>query len=271
MQNDELKRPTGFSYRFSGAIVRTPGRSVTRGLRSTDRGSPNFGQFRQQHEDYIRALERAKVKVTVLPALERFPDSVFIEDAALCLPEGTIMLRPGAPSRTMEADVLAGELTDLGHEVIRCRTDGYIDGGDILVTETAILVGLSARTNLAGFEWLRYVLEPWGYPVHAVRTPKGVLHFKSDCCLLDSRTILATERLLDNASFASFGVLTTPSGEEAAANSIRVNDSVLVPAGFPRTADLLTRSGYDVRTVDVSQAGLLDGGLSCMSLRLPRA
>jgi len=264
-------RPTGFSYRFSGAIVRKPGPSVVDGLRATDRGAPDFEQFQQQHEEYVGTLERAGMKVTVLPALERFPDSVFIEDAALCLPEGVIMLRPGAPSRTAEADVLAGELTELGHRVIPCETDGYIDGGDILTTETAILVGLSARTNLVGFEWLRSVLEAWGYTVRAVRTPKNVLHLKSDCCVLDSHTILATERLIHGAGFPSMHVLAVPPAEEAAANSIRVNDLVLVPAGFPGTAGLLTRSGYAVATVAVSQAGLLDGGLSCMSLRLPRA
>lgn len=264
-------RPVGFSYRFSGAIVRKPGRSVIDGLRATDRGAPDFERFQQQHDGYVRALERAEVEVTVLPALERFPDSVFVEDAALCLPEGTIMMRPGAPSRTAEADVLGDELTELGHRIVRCTSEGYIDGGDILTTETAILVGLSARTDLAGLEWLRSVLEPWGYTVRAVRTPKDVLHFKSDCCLLDSHTVLATERLMGATCFSSLRVLKVPSAEEPAANSIRVNDSVLVPAGFPRTADLLARSGYAVTTVDVTQAGLLDGGLSCMSLRLPRA
>jgi dimethylargininase len=62
-------------------------------------------------------------------------------------------------------------------------------------------------------------------------------------------------------------VLTVPQGEEAAANSIRVNDTVLIPAGFPATADLLTRSNFTVVEVPASQAALLDGGLSCMSLR----
>ena len=47
----------------------------------------------------VSALERAGLKVTVLSALEDYPDSVFVEDAALCVPEATIMMRPGRPSR----------------------------------------------------------------------------------------------------------------------------------------------------------------------------
>jgi len=263
-----MPRP-GFSYRFSDAIVRLPGRSVARGIRAIDKGAPVYETFLSEHRKYIRALEKAGLNVTVLNALEAFPDSVFIEDAALCLPEGTLMMRPGAPSRTGEARVLSTELIEAGHEVVLNDSRGFIDGGDILVTESAILVGLSERTDRMGFEWLKSVLENWGYPVQAVHTPDQVLHFKSDCSLLDSHTILATHRLSGADCFAPFRVLTVPPGEEAAANSIRVNDTVLVAAGFPATAALLSREGFTVETVSTSQPGLLDGGLSCMSLRIP--
>jgi dimethylargininase len=257
----------GFSYRFSNAIVRQPGRSVARGLRALDRGAPDFERFQAEHREYVGALERAGLKVRVLDALEAFPDSVFIEDASLCLPEGIVMLRPGAPSRTGEASLLAETLAGLGYEIIPCESDGFIDGGDILLIDSAILVGLSERTDLRGFEWLKAILQGRGYPVQAVHTPEGILHFKSDCCVLDSQTILATHRLSRTECFASFRVLTVPLGEEAAANCIRINDTVLVPAGYPATAELLAREGYAVETVAVTQPSLLDGGLSCMSLR----
>jgi dimethylargininase len=261
----------GFSHRFSAAIVRKPGRSVARGIRAIERGPPDVARFQQEHRDYVRALQRAGLRVTVLDALEEYPDSVFVEDAALCLPEGVVLLRPGAPARTGEAAALGAELRALGHAVTACDADGFIDGGDILATESAILVGLSGRTDRRGFEWLAAVLADWGYPVRAVRTPPGVLHFKSDCCVLGSDTVLATYRLSDAECFAPFRVLTVPRGEEAAANALRVNDAVLVPAGFPATADLLARAGYAVESVAVRQASLLDGGLSCMSLRIPTA
>lgn len=257
----------GRSYRFSHALVRPPGRSVARGLRAVNHGTPDWNRFRAEHRAYVGALERAGLEVIVLGALEEFPDSVFIEDDALCLPEGFVLLRPGAPSRTGEARALGHDLTGLGFEVTPCESGGHIDGGDVLVTDSMVLVGLSQRTDRAGFQWLKAVLERWGYAVHAVRTPAAVLHFKSDCCVLDSGTVLASRRLADAACFEPFRVLTVPSGEEAAANSVRINATVLVPRGFPATTDLLLREGYVVETVPVSQANLLDGGLSCMSLR----
>jgi len=257
----------GLSYRFSEAIVRRPGDSVVNGLRAVDRGQPDAGLFRAEHGAYIDALERAGLSVTVLPALEAFPDAVFIEDAALCLPEGSVILRPGVASRTGEAEVTFTALSTLGHRVQSIANGGFVDGGDILVTDSVILVGLSERTNRAGFDALKQVLSDWGYEVRDVHTPTGVLHFKSDCSLLDSQTILATSRLAKAECFKPLRVLTVPPGEEAAANSIRVNDTVLVPEGYPATADLIASADYAVEMVPVSQAALLDGGLSCMSLR----
>lgn len=258
----------GLSYRFTDAVVRRPGQSVTNGLRSTDRGAPDCARFSAEHDAYVNALRGAGLAVHILPPLEEFPDSVFIEDTALCLPEGTVILRPGAPSRTGEAEATAAALADLGHTVYRLDSDGSVDGGDILVTDRVILVGLSARTNRVGVQALSRLLAGWGYPVQVVHTPAHVLHLKSDCSVLDSETILATTSLSAEECFRPFRVLTVPRGEEAAANSIRVNGKVLVPRGYPATAELLAGAGYTVEQLPTSQPALLDGGLSCMSLRL---
>jgi len=58
-----------------------------------------------------------------------------------------------------------------------------------------------------------------------------------------------------------------PADEEYAANCIRVNDHVLVAAGYPRLADGLAKLGYDLISLDVSEYRKMDGGLSCLSLR----
>lgn len=48
---------------------------------------------------------------------------------------------------------------------------------------------------------------------------------------------------------------------------MRFNAHVFLADGFPATADKLTDAGYSVRVLPVTQAALVDGGLSCMSLR----
>lgn len=255
------------SYRFTHAIVRKPGMTITQGLRAVDTGSPCLKTFQKHHQDYIDALKSTGANVTILEALEEFPDSVFIEDDALCLVEGVVIMRPGAPSRLGEAAALAPTLRNIYGDVTTIQGPGFIEGGDILTTEKEILVGLSARTNQAGVDELRELVKDWGYLVRQVDTPKDVLHFKTDCSLLDEDTILATKRLAASGCFENYKVIHTADGEEACANSIRFNDLVLMPDGFPKTRDILEKANYTTRTIGNSEAAKLDGGMSCLSLR----
>jgi len=256
-----------FSYTFSHAIARRPAASIVDGLRAVDTGTPDLATFQRHHDDYVMALRSTGATVTVLDALEAFPDSVFVEDTALCLPQGAIMMRPGAPSRLGEAAAMRPVLEGFYHTVRAIAGPGTIEGGDILTTEREILVGRSARTNAAGIAELARLVADWGYRLREVETPPGVLHFKTDCSLLDEETILATPRLAASGCFESYRVIHTGEAEEAAANAIRFNGLVIMAAGFPRTADALARAGFDVRPVGNTEAAKLDGGMSCLSLR----
>ena len=256
------------SYLFSHAITRRPAASITQGLRAVDTGAPSLALMAQHHADYVATLKSTGARVIELPALEAYPDAVFVEDTALCLPEGAVVMRPGAPTRLGEAGEMAPHLAALYGLVVRIEgAESFIEGGDILTTEREILVGRSARTNAAGVAELRQVVAPWGHTVREVFTPPGVLHFKTDCSLLDDETILSTERLDASGCFAGYRVIHTAAGEEACANAIRFNDLVLMPAGFPRTRDALDRAGYAVREIGNSECAKLDGGMSCLSLR----
>lgn len=255
------------SHTFTHAIIRHASASIVNGVRAVDSGDPDFDLFNQHHRAYIAALESTGAKVIRLDALDAFPDSVFVEDAALCLPEGAVVMRPGAPSRLGEAKAISPVLAKYYQNVVAIEGPGFIEGGDILTTETEILVGSSSRTNTAGIDALTRLVARWGYTVRRVETPADILHFKTDCSLLDEETILSTRHLAATGCFEKYRVINTAEGEEAAANSIRFNDLLLVPAGFPRTAERLSAAGYNVHEVGNSEAAKLDGGMSCLSLR----
>ena len=257
-----------FSYRFTHAITRRPAASIIRGLRAVDTGTPDLALMLAHHADYVATLRETGATVVELPALEDYPDSVFVEDTALCLPQGAVVMRPGAPSRLGEAAEMAPHLRALYGQVVAISGAGsFIEGGDILVTEREILVGRSARTNAAGIAELAGLVAPWGHALREVHTPPGVLHFKTDCSLLDAETILSTRRLSGSGCFDGYRVIDVAEGEEAAANTIRFNDLVLMPAGFDRTRDAILAAGFTVREIGNSECAKLDGGMSCLSLR----
>ena len=255
------------SIRFTHAITRAPGRSVTGGLRAVDTGAPDLAVMLGHHANYVAALRSTGATVIDLPPLEGFPDAVFVEDTALCLPQGAVILRPGAPSRLGEAAEMAPHLGALYGEVATITGPGFIEGGDIMTTGREVLVGRSARTDAAGIAELAAIVAHWGHSLREVVTPPGVLHFKTDCSLLDPETVLATKRLDASGCFKGYRVIHTADGEDAAANAIRFNDLVLMAAGFPRTAERLAAAGYQVRAVGNIECAKLDGGMSCLSLR----
>jgi len=258
---------TDRSFRFSHAIARRPGADVTGGLRAVDTGAPDLARMVADHADYVAALRATGADVTVLDALPGHPDALFVEDTALCLPEGCIILRPGAPSRLDEAAAMAPHLEAVYRHAARVEAPARIEGGDILVTGREILVGGSARTDAAGIAALEAIVRPWGHTLREVVTPPGVLHFKTDCSVLDDETILATERLAASGCFDGYRVILTAPGEEAAANAVRFNDVVLMAAGFAATQERVVAAGYTVRAIGNAECAKLDGGMSCLSLR----
>jgi dimethylargininase len=257
----------GHSYTFTHALCRKPSRSVTGGLRALDQGDPDADLFTEEHAAYVEALRGTGARVEVLEPLEAFPDSTFIEDAALCLKGQAILLRPGAESRLGEAAALRSDLERVMNGVIDLKTEGFVDGGDILCSDHEVMIGLSARTTRQGAEDLRPIVESLGYSLRILETPADILHFKTESSLLDAETILATPKLAASGCFKDYRVILTAEGEEAAANAIRFNGSVFLSAGHPKTAAALREAGFEVTELPTTQAALVDGGLSCLSLR----
>jgi dimethylargininase len=251
---------------FNRAIVRAVPRSVVNGLRAVDLGPPHFDGFVEEHAAYVRALEDAGLRVELLAALEAFPDSVFVEDAALVFDNAAIVLRPGAPTRRREADLISPALEQCFDRVLRLE-EGCVDGGDVLAAPGCVFIGVSGRTNTRGVESLISLLAAIGLKGLGVTTPGDVLHFKSDCALLDEETILSTPRLAASGVFQAFRTLIVPDGEDAAANAVRLRDRVLMSDAYPRTAELLAKAGYTIAPLATREIAKLDAGLSCLSLR----
>ena len=250
-------------FDFDRAIVREPAGSVVQGLR-TGSEPPAYDRVLAEHRAYVAALESAGLTVETLPALPDHPDSVFVEDPAFVLAEGAILLRPGAASRFAEAAFLAPALHRHFAQVAEVD-EGFVDGGDILVLPGEILIGLSERTDETGAERFCELARDLGRSARIVEPPRGLLHLKTGCALIDEGALIAVPAMA--ALFPGFEVLLTAEGEEHAANLIRVNDRILMGAGFPGTAARLAARGLDLVEIPAAEIAKIDAGLSCMSLR----
>ena len=253
-------------FDFTHAIARVPGPSVVKGLRDGERDDPNFDLIVVEHEAYVAALREAGVEVDLLPVARDFPDSIFVEDVALVFGEGAILLKTAAESRAGEAALMAPVL-DRHFGTVLSLADGHVDGGDVLVTPDGVIIGLSARTDPAGAGALCGLLASLGRRASVAQTPRGILHFKTGCGMIDEETVFVAPPLANCPAFAGLRVLVTPEVEAGAANVLRIRDRLFIGDQWPRSRDLLEARGIPLRSLPVSEIAKIDAGLSCLSLR----
>lgn len=225
----------------------------------------------EQHSAYERALAEAGFEIVRLPELADDPDAVFVEDTAVLLDGHAVITRPGVASRIGEtkstAEGLAGafELHRIGR--------GFVDGGDVLRIGRTLYVGLSTRTDSDGVNSLSEIVAPLGFEV-VVAELRDCLHLKTGATFAGPDAagrpvLLYSEELVDPRQFR--GVEPLAVEERKAANCVRAGDRLILAAGNPRSAALLSDRGFELVEVDVSELQKAEAAVTCMSLIDDRA
>ena len=254
---------------FTRAIVRTPGSNFDAGLTTVDFGRPDLALVLAQHERYCEALKACGLAITTLEADLRFPDSTFVEDTAVLTPRGAILMRPGAASRLGEVEAIRPTLLEFFPGALAIESPGTVDGGDICEAGEHFFIGLSHRTNEEGARQLAAHLARLGYTSSTVdvRAMKTILHLKSGISFIGDNTLVVMEEMVERPEFNRFELLRVSEEESYAANCVRVNERVLVAAGFPGLTGELQARGFGPLELEMSEFRKMDGGLSCLSLR----
>ena len=263
---------------FTRAIVRPPAPKFAEGLTTAGLGAPDYERALHQHEAYCAALERCGLSLIRLEPDPNYPDSTFVEDVAVlagALPDGratapvAVLTRPGAPSRRGEVAEMRSVLSRFFPSLHEIQAPGTLDGGDICLVGDHFYIGVSSRTNEAGATQLATILGQAGYTSSLVDIAQtaSLLHLKSGIAWLGENSLAVTEPLAGRPGFGGYELVRVDQSEEYAANCIRVNDYVLVAAGFPKFQAELQARGYETIAREMSEFQKMDGGLSCLSLR----
>lgn len=250
---------------FTHAITRKPGKNFAQGITTSDLETPNYKLMVKQYGAYIQALKSLGLEVIVLDPEPDFPDAYFVEDTAVVTPDVAVITNPGAEDRKGEEDTIE-PLLSKHRKTICIQPPGTLDGGDVLMVDTHFFIGISERSNMEGAEQLGRILEKYGNSWAAVHVNSG-LHLKSCVNFVGNNTLLITEDFANLNEFKGFDKIILNKEEESAANTLLINDCLIIPKGFPDTRKKLATLGLDIIELDVSEARKMDGGLTCMSIR----
>lgn len=251
---------------FTNVIIKKPGKSYVTGLTTSALGSPDYELLMKQHEGYAEALKTCGVHVTELPASEEFPDSTFVEDAAVLTPEFAVVTNPGAESRNGEIVEIESVLKGFYNKFYFIQSPGTLDGGDVLQADRQFYIGISERTNEEGAKQLKAILESEGYGAEILPL-QSFFHLKTGIAYLGNNKMAVAGEFIDHPAFDAYDKIEIGQEDEYSANCILVNGTVIIPAGYPETNRQLTEAGYRTIELDMSEVRKQDGGLSCLSLR----
>ncbi|HEY8589037.1 MAG TPA: dimethylarginine dimethylaminohydrolase [Naasia sp.] len=247
-------------------LVRLPAATLADGVVTHQERVPvDTERADEQWAAYVDAFRAEGWEVVEVEAADDLADSVFVEDPIVIAGGMAILARPGSEHRRGEVPGVETAVRSLGLPLARIEEPGTLDGGDVLKVGDTVYVGRGGRTNADGIRQLRALLRPRGLTVTAVPLER-VLHLKSAVTALPDGTVLGhPDTGVDPRLFPSY--LEVP--EETGAHVVVLDeDSVLLAASAPRTAELLGSLGWRVVTVEISEFEKLEGCVTCLSVRV---
>lgn len=278
------------SRRFQSSII-----AITRDLPETfedalseysTASSISLTKAHAQHDEYVRVLENYTDQVIRLPALNEFPDSVFVEDTMVAVGSDVVLTNPGHPSRMGEVAHMQDELEKIsGIKIVddMRNTSNQIaatcDGGDVLQMGDLMFVGMSHRTNEAGYEVLKEAFPSMAvFKVPAVVQGSTVLHLKSATTNLNERAILVPKGTMgDKIAEAIQGngrLLDVYRMDDALwCNVLSIQNTVIAQTTMDDQSKSVLEQAclahqLDLDFVDTSELAAKDAALTCCSVFL---
>ncbi len=229
--------------------------------------SPDYKKAAGSHSAYVAALEAHGTDVIVLPELEKYPDSCFVEDTAVLIDNKAVISNMGHLSRQGE-ELSIKEYLSNDFEIIGMPKDCSMDGGDVVFFDDRFLIGVSTRTNKLGAEFLGSCVKKSGYEYELIDIPSSTLHLTTVCSSPRPGSMILAEGHLDPKQLNFIEeIIMVPNSESYAANVLGyANDKVIIAEGFTETRRALLNHGFSITSVDMGPIMDADGSLTCLSL-----
>ncbi|WP_030253007.1 dimethylarginine dimethylaminohydrolase family protein [Streptomyces violens] len=236
-------------------------------------------RVRAQQDAFIDLLRSRGTEVVLLDPAPGCSAQHYPRDLAFVIDDVLVMARLNSAHRLPETNALA-RLTAAMPKVVHLP-DGTIEGGDVMLHDGAVLVGLSEETSAAGIEALRASLGALGIDREVVPvrfSVPGIVHLDDHFNIVAPRTALIHRAVFPQAQVRWFEQrfdLIDVTDDEALAVQANVlataPETVVIARGSDRIARALTARGIEVLIVDYSEVTKVPGSLRCSTLPLLRA
>lgn len=233
---------------------------------------------RAQQRAFIDVLKAHDVEVHLVTAARGAFSQHYTRDIGFVVDDAFVVARPRREARQYEIAALRPLLQRMSH--VAYLDAGSIEGGDVLLDDGVVIVGLGEETSPVGVDALRHRLEDLGIEreVRPIRfSHRGIIHLDTKFNIVGPEIALVEPTAFERESLAWLAqrydlVAVTP----AEARALHVNTfsidpaTVVMPAGSDRVAAEVERRGITPVLLDYSEVGRLPGSFRCTTLPLRR-
>ncbi len=244
------------------AIVRPPGANFKGCLSSHPlHHTLNLELALEQHKTYRRTLADLGIDLIELEPDNVYPDACFVEDTVVVHGNRAIITRMAKESRRGESQRVEEVLSEF-KEIKSVTAPGTLEGGDVIHLPDSLICGITKRSNNEG----AMQMEKWlKVPVHCIED-LTIMHIKSHLTYLGKNSVLVNERYAGNQYLEPYTKFVLPDEESHSANTVAIDDIIVMSHRHKKTAELLKESGFEVVHLNMSEFEKCDGALTCLSI-----
>lgn len=232
----------------------------------------------RQHSRFVELLREQNVVVHTLSSIPDVILQLYPRDIAFAVDDVLFLARSGNPTRRREQTALAPLLQQCSR--VEHLDEGVIEGGDVIVTDSEVLVGLSEATNHVGIASLKRGFERAGImrPIVPIEfSSRGVVHLDTKFTLVGSGLGYIHSDAFTPKSRKLLGErfdLIEATAKEASALMINTfalaPDRIVIDARSERLSAALRARNITPIRIDYSEVTRWPGGLRCSTLPLQR-
>lgn len=252
--------------------------SVREQLRHNSWKHYRYKRVREQQQRLSEVFRDHGVSVLFLDNLPGVGTQHYTRDIAFCIDDVFCVARMGTRYRAPEQRALRGLLPRLS-KVVQLE-HGRIEGGDVMLHDDKVLVGLGEATDKEGVKALRHKLAELGNPREVVTIPfahRGVIHLDTKFNIVGKNVALFARKSFqpDTVRWLErhFDLIEATDEET---RGIEINtfalggNRVIVQEKSERLARLIQQKGLTPIPVDYSEVTHLPGAFRCTTLPIER-
>lgn len=228
----------------------------------------------EQHAEFVTTLKKYEIDVILLPYHKKYPEQVFTRDIGFTLGETIFVANMATDARAGEESVLKQWLEDEEISYFNLVKE-HIEGGDVIIDQDTIYVGLSNRTDEKATSHIKRLMNT--FTVVTIPFKENYLHLDCVFNVVSPEVALIYPPALteeDIELFSSRYELIEVSEQEQfqlGTNVLSIGNKRVISLPVNKNVNNeLRKRGFEVIEVDITEIIKSGGSFRCCTLPLLR-